>query len=476
MSYLQLLTRLPDRSLAAQRFETQVRERIKILQQDLNVTWIEPERLKVAQAQELLKMEERLLAEDKKRKIALGVYTEPVRPRHAHTHASAAIDEASLGQAWRQMPKPVSQNKERSRADVQFDLGIACILGSKGMKADFDKGLKLVKQAAEQNQPKALHTLGVLLLEGDRVPPDQKQAVELFERAAAQGYSEAEYSISLVLVNGQGTEQDPQRALEMLNRAAKQNHAASLHTLGCMYLHGEENVVDQDKNKAAECTKKAADLGHAESQCSFGLMLLNGEGVDRNIKRAADMFQMAADQKFAEAEFNLGMMYLHGQGVVQDKATAARLFQQAAAQGEGEVNESDSCHVLALYFHAMMLIEGNGVKIDIPRAEMLLKKAMDQGHDGARFELGKLYMVGHPGVPQDMLKGKHLVQESADGNPEEGREGNPKAKAYLTEHEDQKAAIERQKIRAAEEAEMLREKLARELIEGVCKRIIMILI
>lgn len=89
---------------------------------------------------------------------------------------------------------------------------------------------------------------------------------------------------------------------------------------------------------------------------------------------------MSNDSNVIDLEqlFERGQEALQGAGCRVDPRKAQRLFAIAARAG----------HPGAQYYLGMMLRTGQGGKQDANEAAVWLKKAADQGHGRAQFELG----------------------------------------------------------------------------------------
>ncbi|MBQ4411314.1 MAG: sel1 repeat family protein [Candidatus Methanomethylophilus sp.] len=68
----------------------------------------------------------------------------------------------------------------------------------KGTPKDSAKAAHWYSKAAENGHPDAMYNLGLLLMEGDGIGQDYKQAMELFGRAAELGVEDAADALKLV--------------------------------------------------------------------------------------------------------------------------------------------------------------------------------------------------------------------------------------------------------------------------------------
>jgi TPR repeat protein len=101
------------------------------------------------------------------------------------------------------------------------------------------------------------------------------------------------------------------------------------------------------------------------------------------------------------------MCYFSGRGVPKDHVQAVRWLRKAA----------DQSHREAQYELALRFANGEGTIADMTEAARLLGLAANQGHSMAQTELGTLYRHGE-GVPKDDMKAVNLyLQASWQGNP-----------------------------------------------------------
>jgi TPR repeat protein len=85
-------------------------------------------------------------------------------------------------------------------------------------------------------------------------------------------------------------------------------------------------------------------------------------------------------------------MYSNGKGVPEDDAEAVKWYRKAAEQG----------HEFAQYNLGLMYANGRGVAADKNEARKWYRKAAEQGHAEAQYDLGVAYRFG-TGVPEDYV-------------------------------------------------------------------------
>ena len=75
-------------------------------------------------------------------------------------------------------------------------------------RKDYKEAVRLWKPIAEQGDPDAQYSLGLMYQEGTGVPQDYKEAVRLYRIAAEQGVALAQYSLGFMHAKGTGVLQD----------------------------------------------------------------------------------------------------------------------------------------------------------------------------------------------------------------------------------------------------------------------------
>jgi TPR repeat protein len=142
--------------------------------------------------------------------------------------------------------------------------------------------------------------------------------------------------------------------------------------------------VVQNCAVAAQCYKTCAESGGSDMAWQrYGRLLRKGLGVAKDPVTALRCFEKAAEGGNALAMRYIGEMYQNGEGVAQNDAMAVRRYEQA-------MQHRDGASALAL---ALMIKNGRGVPRDLRKAEELLRWAIQQGCESARYELANLPRV-----------------------------------------------------------------------------------
>jgi hypothetical protein len=237
-------------------------------------------------------------------------------------------------------------------------------------------------------------------------------ASSLWRKAAKLGLPAAQCSLGLVHRDGRGVAQSDGDALAWFEEAATQGHANALFNVALLHRDGRAGAPASDEEAAIRFLA-AAEKGHAEAQFSLGTACLKGLGVPKSERNAMRWYQRAATQGHAKAQFNLGCLYqLFGgfgdQGgdstFAKDDETAPLPGREAPGlpQGDGDATAvhwyrkaAEQGHPAAQFNLGCMCEDGVGVlRASDAEAAHWYRKAADQGHSKAQFNLGCLLERG----------------------------------------------------------------------------------
>lgn len=175
-------------------------------------------------------------------------------------------------------------------------------------------------------------------------------------------------------------------AFEHYRLAAKANNREAQCRLG---YHHEHEKTEPEKNQklAVDYYSKAAANGSADAQEHLGDCYQQGRlGLKRDDKMAVELYRQAAEQKHPNALCKLSFCYRYGLGVPADKNLAEELLKKAEAQGQVRETTYNS-----------------GIAVDSANAITWYHGAAEQGHYTAQVELAFMYIDGI-GVKQDLTK------------------------------------------------------------------------
>ena len=123
-------------------------------------------------------------------------------------------------------------------------------------------GYQQYKELAEQGHIDSMVALGVLLLEGMGIPPNEEEGIRWLKRAVELGSIQGYYELGTVLYCGiDGVlDEDPEGAFVLFEKAAKASHTAALYMMADCLVEGEG--TEKDIAKAVPLFYQAAERGH----------------------------------------------------------------------------------------------------------------------------------------------------------------------------------------------------------------------
>ena len=146
-------------------------------------------------------------------------------------------------------------------------------------RGDYPAAFKIFVPLAEQGNPEAEYSVGVIYSNGRGLPQSYMEAAKWFHRAAEKGQSGAQYDLGVLYAKGQGVPQNFAEAAKWFRQAAEQGKAAAQYNLGFMYTQGQG--VGQDFAEAAKWYRKAAEQGDMDSQNRLAALYLTATACSR---------------------------------------------------------------------------------------------------------------------------------------------------------------------------------------------------
>lgn len=232
-------------------------------------------------------------------------------------------------------------------------------------KADYEKALKFLTQAAELGSSKAILRLADMYLKGQGVASDQAQAIELLKRAEGRGCIELG---RLYLFGRYGVERDFTQSLIYFLKAYEEYQCyEACSFLGYIYEFGLDVV--KDLVKAATYYEIGEE--HDQELSGIALANLHFTGVLGKVDyiKARQLYQKYLQSNNPLLLANLGWMLVYGKGGPAQPEYGIELLSLAAAQNSPQ----------ALYWLGMLLLQGRYIKQNIEQGMTLLKAAASLG-------------------------------------------------------------------------------------------------
>ncbi|KAF1808740.1 hypothetical protein P152DRAFT_476994 [Eremomyces bilateralis CBS 781.70] len=206
-------------------------------------------------------------------------------------------------------------------AAAMYKMGMILLRGLLGQQPNDMEALNWLKRAAEkadQDNPHALHELGLLYEKqrpNSRIIPDPKYAAQLFEEAARLNYKQSQQRLGLMYEYGLlGKPVDPRNSIIWYSRAAAQGEHESELALSGWYLTGLAGILEQSDTEAYLWARKAALANPPVVKALFALGYYSevGIGCPRSLEEAKRWYGRAAAFKFPKAAERLDELKKNG--------------------------------------------------------------------------------------------------------------------------------------------------------------------
>ena len=291
--------------------------------------------------------------------------------------------------------------------EAQGELGRLRSIGH-GIHIDPLQALELLQPAADAEDATAMATLGILLAKGTFSSEDPMMAVKYLRRAAAAGSADAEYELGQIDLRDGRTE----TAIQHFLNSYKIGHMKAAVALAHMY----ENGIGVTRS-----WKDAALL--------YRIACESGPWVDESVREsmrelrsgrphiAVLMNLQAALEGYDIAHYNAAWLLLRGGRQAWGRTgslyvanhrheIAMSLLLKAIASTNSASLAGASCFLLGELYHY-----GHGVNRNLTVAASYYEAAIEKGHLYSMVRLAKLLRNG-AGVRQDLEKAELLLRRS----------------------------------------------------------------
>ena len=130
------------------------------------------------------------------------------------------------GAAWSNVAE-LKASAQHGNPKARAQLGEMMLRGDADVPQDIPGAVAMLEQAARAGEASAAFRIGMLLVQGDVIAPDQTRALAYFRAAAAGGAAEAFHNLGVSYSTGRGTKRDYPEALAWLVLAKKRGAAST---------------------------------------------------------------------------------------------------------------------------------------------------------------------------------------------------------------------------------------------------------
>ncbi|KAK6523949.1 hypothetical protein TWF281_001907 [Arthrobotrys megalospora] len=202
--------------------------------------------------------------------------------------------------------KHYTQGAALNDSASNYRLGMMTLLGQHGQTQDYNRGIMLVRQAAEtadENAPQGAYVYGLMLardLPGLSIPEiflslDVNQAKVMIEKAAFLGFAKAQVKMAQAYELCQlGCSFDPALSLHYNALASRQGEPEADMAISKWFLCGHEGVFGKNEELAFKYAKQAAKSGLPTAEFAMGYFYEIGMQVPVDLGEARNWYNKAA--------------------------------------------------------------------------------------------------------------------------------------------------------------------------------------
>lgn len=289
-----------------------------------------------------------------------------------------------------------------------FWLGRAYYDGN-GFDVDREKGEEYISSTVEwllndsdSDDPMIQEMIGYIYEYGIGLEKDIPSALKYYELASSQGNSNAQYALGVLYYYGHEVTRDREKSKQYFELSASNGNPMSMYMLGFMYWFGYGTDIDYEKSESffrasLDWMENASYQGSPTAQCNLGIFYSMKFYNEPDYVKALELLQKSANQQNGEALNDLGIMFSFGEGVERNEDIAKRYYKESALENDvyglcnyahclmddGEYESAIKLYERsarknnpgALRSLANIYEEGNGVAIDLEKAQKLREKA-----------------------------------------------------------------------------------------------------
>ena len=206
------------------------------------------------------------------------------------------------------------------------------------VKKDLKAALSEYERGKDAGQIDCMLRTADFYLEGKSVEKDADRGIALLRKAAEAGNPIANFRIAAQLLAAEKPEvANLLGGYGYLLAAANGNLPEAQNEIGLLYLSGKLGVADTSAGIA--WLTRAAQGGNAQAQNNLATVYERGiTGLPRNIENAGQLYALAANQGHGPATLALARLVYQGVGTKSDPVKAWALATLAAERGQKEAD------------------------------------------------------------------------------------------------------------------------------------------
>lgn len=269
-----------------------------------------------------------------------------------------------------------------------------------------------LKSKIDAGDTTAMARLGALLYEGKNgYPLEPERGLQLLKEAAEKGDEDALFELGCIYSSGVHVRKDMAKAISYLERCGSNSAKMQLF---CIYAYGIDNSFPCQPAKAYNYAKELYEQGGADGKFFLAACYREGIGVKKSFTRAIELLRDALEQERAEGEYPSETTELELAETLV-KSGDKKNITEAVSLLENIVNDKESlmrgdacCMLALLYFRSDV------VKTDLEKHIHFLRLGAEEKNTLCIANLGIAYLVGNRGVNIDLERGRALATESVE--------------------------------------------------------------
>jgi hypothetical protein len=173
--------------------------------------------------------------------------------------------------------------------------------GSQQTSSSSSREVSALYERAKANDPAAQYTLGLKLLQGDGVPPNEAEAITWFRQAAQRGNPSAEFQLGTAYMLGRGVRQDSVEGYTWLTLASKNGDTQAEQSLRELTPKLSPSEMARVRFNLAEMYRQGIGTGADKRTAYVWYVLAEAAGEKDSTKAKLDLARSMSQAQVADA-------------------------------------------------------------------------------------------------------------------------------------------------------------------------------
>jgi hypothetical protein len=173
--------------------------------------------------------------------------------------------------------------------------------GSQQTSPSTSREVSALYEQAKANDPAAQYTLGLKLLQGDGVPPNEAEAITWFRQAAQRGNPSAEFQLGTAYMLGRGVRQDSVEGYTWLTLASKNGDTQAEQSLRELTPKLSPSEMARVRFNLAEMYRQGIGTGADKRTAYVWYVLAEAAGEKDSTKAKLDLARSMSQAQVADA-------------------------------------------------------------------------------------------------------------------------------------------------------------------------------